>query len=279
MFTFPFSAAETAFTKTEQKIIDFICQNPNTFLSTPITKLGERLSVSDATLSRFAKHCGFHDYKELKIAIASELEGSSPADKLNTVLNDQSSSKLHSFLQLQQGYIQKTMDLIEEVAFEEAATKLALADQIYIHAKGAAKCLGDLLYFRLNRFGKQIHMLPSSGSELFEGISNIPKDSVVVCFGFQKLPCEVQVLLKHSAQAGYQTILFSSRIYSSDTEKADVNLYIYRGEPEEYHSMTAPIAVMDSLILSIAAIIGEDCVEQLDKLHNLGVQYASLIPR
>ena len=57
------------YTRTEQEIIDFICKNPGVFLTASISQLAERLGISDASLSRLAKHAGYPDYKGLKAAV------------------------------------------------------------------------------------------------------------------------------------------------------------------------------------------------------------------
>lgn len=271
---------EKDFTKNEKHIIDYIYQNPNLFLTTPITELSDKLHVSDATLSRFAKHAGFDTYKDLKEAVARIIEKSGPAEKMkNAVISNSSSqSFLTSFLETQQNYLAKTMELINQNAFNQAVNALAECSHVYVHGKGAATALAKLLVFRLNRFGKKVTLLPSGGSELFEGLNNITKDDIVVTFGFQKLPKEVQVILKFRQEAGYKTILFGSRIYSDCNTSGDINLFIYRGAADEYHSMTAPVAVIDAMVVQIAARIGESAVGHLDKLHSLKKKFAADIP-
>lgn len=271
---------EKDFTSNEKYIIDYICRNPNLFLMTPITELSDKLHVSDATLSRFARHAGFATYKDLKEAVALTIEKTGPAEKMkNTVISNSSSrSFLTSFLETQQNYLEKTMELIDHDAFHQAVDLLAECPHIYVHGKGAAVSLANLLTFRLNRFGKNVTLLPSGGSELFEGLNNISKNDIVVTFGFQKLPKEVQVILKYREESGYKAILFGSRIYTDSKTSGDINLFIYRGEADEYHSMTAPIAVIDAMIVEIAAKLGNSAVEHLDKLHSLKKKYAADIP-
>ena len=77
-----FLAEDASYTKTEQQIIEFICQNPSSFLTVSISQLARRLEVSDATVSRFARHAGYRDFKDLKTAVAQAMEGAGPAEKL-----------------------------------------------------------------------------------------------------------------------------------------------------------------------------------------------------
>ena len=59
-------AAAGELTRAEQKILDYINTNTDTFLFSSIGQLAERLELSDATVSRFARHVGCRDFKALK---------------------------------------------------------------------------------------------------------------------------------------------------------------------------------------------------------------------
>ena len=58
-------AAAGELTRAEQKILDYINTNTDTFLFLSIGQLAERLELSDATVSRFARHVGCRDFKAL----------------------------------------------------------------------------------------------------------------------------------------------------------------------------------------------------------------------
>ena len=266
------------YTRTEQEIIDFICKNPGVFLTASISQLADRLGISDASLSRLAKHAGYPDYKGLKAAVTGALSGAGPAQKLQGSLQNRREGGLDAFLFQQQACLQKTLELIDRPAFDQAAGLIASANRIFLHGKGACRCLAQLHHFRLNRFGKDVFLMPSGGTELFEDLTRLSDKDLVICFGFQKLPREDSVLLSHARRTGCKSILFSSRVYAAETSHADISLLIYRGEPEEYHSMTAPMAVIDALIVQVAAAMGAEAVEPLEQLHALKQEYYRELP-
>ncbi len=87
----PVSSAEL--TRAEQKILDFINTNPDTFLFSSIGQLAQQLELSDATLSRSARHVGCQDFKELKNLVL-EQSASGPAVKLAGALQEGESFSL-----------------------------------------------------------------------------------------------------------------------------------------------------------------------------------------
>ena len=71
-------------TRAEQKILDYINTNTDTFLFSSIGQLAQRLEISDATVSRFARHVGCRDFKALKSMVLEQSPG--PAVKLTATL-------------------------------------------------------------------------------------------------------------------------------------------------------------------------------------------------
>ncbi|PXV93462.1 RpiR family transcriptional regulator [Lachnotalea glycerini] len=279
MTEFHFSS-EVAYTKTERKIINYIYENPSSFVHISISELAKRLGTSESTISRFARHTGYADFKELRNAVLCHLEGnSSPAEKLNHTIYKQDLSSFDGMLHYQQFCIEKTLTLLDEEQLEAAMSAIIEANTIYIYAKGAAVSIAQLLKFRLSRFGFRIVLLPPGSSELFEFMNFITADDVVFLIGFQKTPREAEVLLKHQSIVPYKTILISSRLYNNAELLPTIQLYTYRGEPNEYHSMTAPIALVDALVLMIASRIGENATKDLKQLHSLKEKYKDDIPR
>lgn len=265
----PISASEL--TRAEQKILDFINTNTDTFLFLSIGQLAKRLEISDATLSRFARHAGCRDFKALKTLVMEQASG--PAVKIAGTLHREEHFSPVGFLQQQQLYLQKTAEQLDEATFDRAAQIIAQAKRILIYGKKASSSLAQLIYFRLRRLGLQVSLLPSGGSELLEGLGQIGEGDLVILFSFSKLSREGKILLEQGRKAGYQTLAFVSRTCLPSEESADMNLFVYRGTEKEYHSMAAPTALLDALVVAVTKQMGADGVAALKTLHELKKTY------
>lgn len=265
----PISASEL--TRAEQKILDFINTNTDTFLFLSIGQLAKRLEISDATLSRFARHAGCRDFKALKTLVMEQASG--PAVKIAGTLHREEHFSPVGFLQQQQLYLQKTAEQLDEATFDRAAQIIAQAKRILIYGKKASSSLAQLIYFRLRRLGLQVSLLPSGGSELLEGLGQIGEGDLVILFSFSKLSREGKILLEQGRRAGYQTLAFVSRTCLPPEESADMNLFVYRGAEKEYHSMAAPTALLDALVVAVTKQMGADGVAALKTLHELKKTY------
>jgi len=87
------------------------------------------------------------------------------------------------------------------------------------------------------------------------------------------------VILDHQKSVGYPCIFFTSRLYRSPDQENVLSLFVFRGEPSEYHSMAAPAALLDALVVMLGARLGESSSEQLDRLYKLKEHYKTEIPR
>lgn len=76
------------FTKTDWKIVQYIKNNTDTFLSLSAQELASRIGISDASIIRFAQKVGYSGLIELKYIIQSEL------DEGNTIKENNSYTSL-----------------------------------------------------------------------------------------------------------------------------------------------------------------------------------------
>ena len=243
-------------TRSEAEIIDYISNNPREFLQDSIGAVSQKLGVSGTTLSRFARRVGCGDYKGLKRLVSQQEQPVGPAAKL---LETQQGFTVENWMLRQQLYLEKTLE--------------GLDHRVFIHAKSASASLGQLLLFRLRRLGIEAILLPSGGSEVLEGLSQARSDDLVVLFSFSKVSREGRMILEYQKQAGYRTLAFTSRSYLPEPERADMNLFVYRGEAKEYHSMTAPAALIDALVVAVSEKLGDEAVQRLSNLHRLKKAY------
>ena len=165
------------------------------------------------------------------------------------------------------------MEALDPAAFEQALEALLSARRIFIQAKSASASMGQLLFFRLRRLGLPVELLPGSGTELLEGLVQAGAGDLVVFFGFSKVSAEGRMILHRQPAAGYRTLCFTGRLHPPAEERADVNLYVYRGTEKEYHSMTAAAALVDTLVVAASQRLGADVAARLKELHRMKQQF------
>lgn len=274
---FPFPQMPEKLTSNDKSIVEYIARHHEEFLFMTIGQLADSLHISEATISRFARHVGCEDFKHLKQVVMNQTLQKGPAQKLANTLMTGDGKLLHHWIEQQQYYLQKTLELLDETEFDRAVNALASAKRVFIHAKNASQSLAQLLHFRLRRIGIDVHLIPSGGTEMLEGLVSIQPDDLVVLFGLSKVSSEVQAILDYQNEIGYSSIMLTGRLYSSPNQQADINLFVYRGEENEYHSMSTPSAVIDALVIALSDRLGSNAVTNLNNVKKLKNKYGKYL--
>lgn len=263
---------ELQLTKSEIKILEFIETNYDDFLFMSIIELAEKLEISEATISRFVRKIGADDFKSLKTLVLEQ----SPymaAEKMKTTLASSEGLVLDSYLTKQIENIKKTLDHIDKNQFDQACKLIAQKNKIYIYAKHAGKALASLMYTRLNRIGIDPWILPSGGTEFVESLSKLAQDDLLIVFSFSKISREDKIIFDYKKDVKFKVIQFTSRLYHDKDKTGDFNLFVYRGERNEYHSLTAAVALVDAMIVKVTEFKGENSLERLEKIKELKNSY------
>lgn len=266
------------YTKRQKYVINYIYKHIDTIPFMTINDLAKASGTSVATISRLVRIAGYDSFKDLKTSIVTTKTVASPAEKISKAMKNSEQSDFSKSLLYHAFQIEKTLEMIDQQAMHEAINHILTAKTIYFHAKGAAHSLAELFAFRLNRIGLTTNLLASGGSEIFEQLTQVTDKDLLILFSFQKASQEAKVLLEHTRNISCPTVLFTSQLYDSSSNRADINLYVYRGEETEYHSMTAPVAIIDTLTVLVAKSAGDQAIEYLDRLYHLKQNYIDHIP-
>lgn len=273
MFTFPNTPEKL--TIAEQGIVDYIASHRDEFLCMTISRLSETLNISEATISRFSRHVGFKDFKSLKLYIMENTSRRGPAQKVSNTLRTGSGDFLSYWMEKQRFNIQKTLEMMDQDEFNRAVEAIKAARRVFIYAKNASGAPARLAEFRLSRLGLDTRFLPTGGTELLERLAAVEAGDIVIIFGFSKLSKGASVILEQRAKAGFKVILFTSRTYHDDN--ADIRLFVYRGEENEFHSMCAPSAVVDAIALALSKSMGDEAMGRLEAIQRLKTEYKDRI--
>ncbi|MGG3806262.1 MurR/RpiR family transcriptional regulator [Metabacillus fastidiosus] len=259
------------------KIGQWILHNESSVMISTEQDIAKAVGVSVASVSRFWKAAGFQNLKAYKQQL-KEKRDITPAKKiLKTVIDlgyrDVQSHHLNRSIH----HLQATLDHFQREQFEEAITLIRKASRLFIYAPGPSLSLGELLSYRLRRYGLDVRLIRWMGSEMLEELVHIDESSVVLLFSFGRLLKEGKVLLKHANEAMCKSIVISDQLVMDTPSPFDIFLYADRGEKDEFHSMIAPLFLLENLIVEIGK--EEDALVHMEFLGKLRKTYKEDLPR
>lgn len=266
------------FSKSDHCIMDCLLRNENELQYISTEELATKLGISLSTISRFWRKIGFKNIKDFKKYLR-ENASLTPASKISVTLEQWNNDgfNLQDLAHQYYLHIEKTLKQVKPEVLEKAAERIISAPKVYIFAPDGSLGLAEILMYRLTRFGIEFIML-KGGSAIYESMINLSRNDLVIMFSYSRLLSEIEILLRHSRIASYDTILFTDLMTSRHLDLAGTILYSYRGEPNEYHSMIPPLALIDLLILKIAQI-KENSLEKMKYLETIREMYRGIIKR
>ncbi|CAM3730702.1 MurR/RpiR family transcriptional regulator [Marinicrinis lubricantis] len=265
----------------QRKIADYIEKNGQRILLMTEQEIADEVKLSIASVSRFWKAAGYRNLKDFKQRMKDRLEVT-PAKKLSRTLDHIEGAGFEpqqQLLQISVQHIEETMKHFDHNQFQQAVQTISAGRRIYLYGPGPSKGLAELMHFRMSRFGLDMRYMPASGHDIYETLLHVTQEDVIVLFGFIRMLPEARVIYDYAAKTGCKTILITDRLVSDFTGKDGVSLYASRGEVWEFHSMIAPLFIVENLIIGVGMKNKEQSLSMLEELSMLRKTYEGIIPR
>lgn len=270
---------KSLFTPSQQKLADFVERNPEEVLFLTEQEIADRIGVSIATVSRFWRAVGYDNIKAFKAKLRGAADAT-PSLKLETTIAGLDPASLPArMLEQTSAHLELTARELRPEELEETARFMAAARRIYVHAPGPSRALGELLSFRLGRFGLTVQLMAGSGHDLLESLAQLQSDDAVLLFCFTRMLPETEVILDCIGRTGCPGAMLTDREELRYGHPVRNSFWVSRGELGEFHSMTAPLLLIEQLILSIGLLQKEAVLKRLDVLSELRSRYANKLPR
>ena len=136
------------FTVLERTIADFFMKNQEK-VDFSAKEIAKRLFVSEASLSRFAKKCGYRGYREFIYQYEESFE------EKNKELMGHTRQVLNTYQEL----LNKTYSLMDEAQIIRICEKLGQAKRVFVCGKGSSGLAAREMRLRFMRIGVDINSI------------------------------------------------------------------------------------------------------------------------
>lgn len=197
------------FTAVEKKIADFFIYNKER-MDFAAKEVAGRLYVSEASLSRFAKKCGYRGYRDFIYQYEENFveKKSSMTGNIRTVLN------------VYQELMNKTYNLVDENQIESICRYMARASRVFVGGLGSSGLSAREMELRFMRVGVDIHSMDHADMMKMRAVFQ-DKSCLVFGITISGETEEVLFLLKESHNKGARTVLFTAKNKSEFSEFCD----------------------------------------------------------
>lgn len=205
-------AVYESLTPSEREIADYFMSELGEEEDLSSKAVSTKVHVSEASLTRFAKKCGFSGYREFIFDFQS---------KQVVATTQYQSRHLKRVLVDYNKILDKSYSLIEVEQIERLATKLSKAKRVYIYGKGSSGLAAQEMKNRFMRMGLPIEAITDDDVMLVNHILVDP-ETVVIGFTISAETPVVLTALRQASQKGAYTVVFTTRLNIEQENFSDV---------------------------------------------------------
>lgn len=258
-------------TKTEKRIAEFVSKNPKKLITLSALELGKELGVSDASVLRFSKNIGFNKFSDFKNYVALELsEGNlnerivknwnnftSENDLANKIINADLRNIQDFLLNIDFELIERLIDLIEK------------SKKIYILGIGASRAIAQFMFWHIKRLGYSSECIIEGGFGLYETISKIKKEELLILFAFPKFLNDEINTLKVIKEKRAKSVVITSSLFSEISFLGDIVFRVPIQNNAFLNSYMVPMEFCNIVLTSLFEKNKEKIYEEWKKNSNI----------
>ncbi|MGN0170224.1 MAG: MurR/RpiR family transcriptional regulator [Lachnospiraceae bacterium] len=262
--------------KGQKLLATYISEQYSSAVFFTAAQLGDKVGVSESTVVRFATSLGYKGYPEFQKAmeelVQNKLNHSGTTDAVYENLNQ--NEILSTVLRTDAKRVEETLKHIDEDAFELAVELLDSSKNIYIIGLRSCAPLAQFLSFYLSLLYDHVHLIStSSSSELFEQMVHIGKNDVILGISFPRYSLRTLKALEYANNKNAKVITLTDSIHSPMNLYSSCNLVALSEMSSVVDSLTAPLSVINALIISLYMRRSNQVIRNLDELERIWNDY------
>lgn len=265
----------SAFSKGQKRIGRYILDHYDQAAFMTASKLGKLTEVSESTVVRFAAELGYDGYPAMQKAL-QEMARS----RLTSTQRIQAAESIYGEDVLSH-VIQADMENLRQIAvnedrgvFDTAVEHIVHARHIYILGARSSTHLAGYLYFYMQMMFENVTMVQNSAAgEIFQQLFRCGEGDVMIALSFPRYSRDTINAVKFAQARGAEIIAITDRRQSPVAQMSSAALLAPSEMLSFIDSMTAPISLINALLVAIATKAGTDMTATFSMLESLWDQY------
>lgn len=257
--------------KSHKKIANYILKNSNIVPFFKVATLAVKADVSEATVVRFATTLGYSGYPEMQRYLQNSIQEQLTTTerlKMSSHVYDDKEQAIYDIFNDDIENIKSTMKNLDIESFHRAASIILNANKVYISANRSAASLGVFLQYYLNIILEKSEVL-GSYEGIYEQLYSLNKDDVVIGISFARYSSSTINTITFAKEMGASTISITDSYLSPLLRHSDITLIGSSDMPSFIDSFTAPLSLINALLVYLGKDLEVDVESRLDKMEEL----------
>ena len=250
-----------------QQIARYVLDHPNQVVTQSMRSIGSHAGAPPTTLVRFAQSLGYEGWPQFKEALAQDmgLGPESYGEKARSLVGRAGDHRLtHELFAVHRANLGATEAKNTE-ALHRAATLLAKAGTV--HAAGFRACypLAFQLVYVYRLFRNSVHLIDGQAGTLEMQQRLFARGDALVVISFEPYSRLAVQVAEAAKAAGCRIVALTDSAASPLALLADATLLFAIDSPSFFPSITAGMALTESLLEVLATLAGKPAVKRIEQ--------------
>lgn len=256
--------------KGQQRIANFIINSYEQAAFMTAARLGETVGVSESTVVRFAYALGLEGYPALQDRMQEMVLG-----RLTSVQRAQLASGIKknevfkTVLTTDMNSIRTTMEMADEDQFDQAVDLILKARKVFVLGLRSAMPLAMFLAYYLDYICGDVITFSANIQDLRETMVRMNDQDAFICISFPRYSSRTAEAMAYAKSRGARTIALTDKPDSPIGTMADVVLLAKSDMASFADSLTAPLSVINAIIVAAGLQSEKEVQDHLRELENV----------
>jgi len=271
-------------TRSEAKVVDFFEQSHQRIVFETATSISQKAGVSKASVIRFLGRLGYGRFSEFQSQLRSDIENNleRPIERYlfqrNRIKKGEKDILHQSLFEIIRN-LQKSYERIPLQAFHEAARIFALGKgQLFVSGHLSSFGLAFYFWYLASYLRNGVHLLHNIGSTLPNQLFHVTSKDVLFVITYRRYSRQTRTIAEHFAQRGARIIQLSDAEVTPISQYADITLVAPSNSEFVFHSATACLGVIESILSEMMTFLKRDIHRKFDVADGLFEKFISLTP-
>jgi DNA-binding MurR/RpiR family transcriptional regulator len=264
------------FSKGQKKIAAFIIESYDKAAFMTAAKMGEIVGVSESTVVRFADELGYDGYPGMQEELSEFIKRRLTSVQRIEVAADMTDENtvLRNVMMKDMVNMRKTIEDVDTATFKAALDAILAARKIYILGVRSSAALATFLGFYFNLIFDNVRLVSSTSlSEMFEQVIQVTPEDVVIGISYPRYSSRTVKAMKFAREEGATVIAITDSMDSPPAKNASIALTARSGMASFVDSLTAPLSLINALIVAAGMRRKEQVSETFERLEGIWEEY------
>lgn len=260
-------ASRPIFSKTEDKIADYILEYRKDILDDTTQSLADKIPTSAAAIIRFSKKIGYSGFSALKLDLAQDTKVDDPQNLMDLIgENDNLTSIIKKAKMSNLNMVENTYNMLSDALLSQAVEAIKNARHIHLMGAGGSGIVCNDFKMKLLRLGYPVSFEEDPHVRI-SSLNSVNEEDVVIAFSYSGETSDI-VKTAQYVKSRNATVIAVTQVGKTPLQKySDITLHVPIEEQElrfgAITSRSSSLIISDVLYLCLAQ---DDLMNTKEKL-------------